>query len=112
MIELAGVAVTLPDNLVAVIGGVALITWGFFGVHSIASSWVGLRAPTGRAQATALYLFFYYLGSSVAGSAGGWFFALWAWPGVAGLLGVLVGCALLVALRLSKVPPPRHLQVP
>src|SRR5277367_595129 len=111
MIELAGVAVTLPDNLGAVIGGVALITWGFFGVHSIASSWVGLRAPTGRAQATALYLFFYYLGSSVAGSAGGWFFARWAWPGVAGLLGALVGAALLVALRLSKVPPPRHLQV-
>ncbi|MFZ0205082.1 MAG: MFS transporter [Roseiarcus sp.] len=111
MIELAGVAVTLPDNLGAVIGGVALITWGFFGVHSVASSWVGLRAPTGRAQATALYLFFYYLGSSVAGSAGGWFFARWAWPGVAGLLGALVGCALLVALLLSKVPPPRHLQV-
>ena len=50
--------------------------------------------------------------AGVAGSAGGWFFALWAWPGVAGLLGALVGCALLVALRLSKVPPPRHLQVP
>lgn len=70
-----------------------------------------MRAPTGRAQATALYLFFYYLGSSVAGSAGGWFFARWAWPGVAGLLGALVGAALLVAVRLSKVPPPRHLQV-
>jgi len=110
-IELVGVAATLPDNLVAIVVGVALITWGFFGAHSIASSWVGLRAPTGRAQATALYLFFYYVGSSVAGSAGGWFFARWAWPGVAGLLGALVGGALLIALRLSKVSPPRHLQV-
>jgi YNFM family putative membrane transporter len=111
-IELAGVAATVPDNLLAIIAGVALITWGFFGAHSIASSWVGLRAPTGRGQATALYLFFYYLGSSVAGSAGGWFYARWAWPGVAGLLGALVGGALLAALRLSNVPPPRHLQVP
>ncbi len=40
--------------------GVALVTWGFFGAHSIASSWVGLRATDGRAQAAALYLFFYY----------------------------------------------------
>jgi MFS transporter, YNFM family, putative membrane transport protein len=111
-IELVGVAATLPDNLVAIIAGVTLITWGFFGAHSIASSWVGLRAPVGRAQATALYLFFYYLGSSVAGSAGGWFFARWAWPGVVGMLGALVGAALLIAVRLSTVAPPRHLQVP
>jgi MFS transporter, YNFM family, putative membrane transport protein len=111
-IELVGVAATLPDNLVAIIAGVTLITWGFFRAHSIASSWVGLRAPVGRAQATALYLFFYYLGSSLAGSAGGWFFARWAWPGVVGMLGALVGAALLIALRLSKVPPPRHLQIP
>jgi len=110
LIELVGVAVTLPDNIFAVIVGVALITWGFFGVHSIASSWVGLRAPTGRAQATALYLFFYYLGSTVAGSAGGWFFLHWGWPGVAAFLGAMVLAALWVALKLSKVPPPRHLQ--
>ena len=110
LIELVGVAVTLPDNIFAVIFGVALITWGFFGVHSIASSWVGLRAPNGRAQATALYLFFYYLGSTVAGSAGGWFFLHWGWPGVVAFLSVMVLAALWVALKLSKVPPPRHLQ--
>ncbi|MGD0641017.1 MAG: MFS transporter [Roseiarcus sp.] len=108
-IEAAGVAVTLPDNLVAVIAGVALITWGFFGAHSIASSWVGLRAHGARASASALYLFFYYVGSSLAGSAGGLFFARAGWPGVAGLLAAMTGAALVVALRLSKVPPPRHL---
>ncbi len=108
-IELAGVAVTLPDNIVAIGLGVGLITWGFFGAHSIASSWVGLRAQSGRAQASALYLFFYYLGSSLAGSAGGLFFAWAGWPGVAGLLAALIGSALVIALRLSKVPPPRHL---
>ena len=74
-IQLAGVAATLPDNIVAIVVGVGLITWGFFGAHSIASSWVGLRAHGARAQASALYLFFYYLGSSLAGSAGGLFFA-------------------------------------
>ena len=108
-IEAAGVAATLPDNIVAIIVGVGLITWGFFGAHSIASSWIGLRAHGARAQASALYLFFYYVGSSLAGSAGGLFFARAGWPGVAALLAALTGAALFIALRLSKVPPPRHL---
>jgi YNFM family putative membrane transporter len=108
-IEAAGVAVTMPDDIVAVVAGVALITWGFFGAHSIASSWVGLRAHGSRAQASALYLFFYYVGSSLAGSAGGLFFAWAGWPGVALLLAAMTGAALVIALRLSKVPPPRHL---
>jgi YNFM family putative membrane transporter len=108
-IQLAGVAATLPDNMVAIVVGVGLITWGFFGAHSIASSWIGLRAHGARAQAAALYLFFYYLGSSLAGWAGGLFFARAGWPGVVGLLAALTGSALVVALRLSKVPPPRHL---
>lgn len=108
-IQLAGVAATLPDNLAAVVVGVGLITWGFFGAHSIASSWVGLRPQTARAQASALYLLFYYLGSSVVGSAGGVFFVRFGWPGVVGLLAALTGLGLAIALRLSKVPPPRHL---
>jgi YNFM family putative membrane transporter len=106
---LAGVAATLPDNLPAIILGVALITAGFFGAHSIASSWVGLRAQTARAQASALYLFFYYLGSSVAGSAGGLFWARGGWPGLAAMVGGLGLAALAIAWRLANVPPPRHL---
>jgi YNFM family putative membrane transporter len=106
---LAGVAATLPESLIAVIIGIALVTAGFFGAHSIASSWIGLRAATARAQASALYLFFYYLGSSAAGSLGGLFYARAGWPGVAGMVGALVGGALIVALRLATVPPPRHL---
>ena len=108
-IEAAGVAATLPDNIVAVVVGVGLVTWGFFGAHSIASSWVGLRAHGARAQAAALYLFFYYVGSSVVGSAGGLFYARAGWPGVAALLAALTGAALAIALSLSKIAPPRHL---
>jgi len=50
-----GVILTLPDNLWLTIIGVGVITIGFFGGHSIASSWVGLRADMGKAQASALY---------------------------------------------------------
>ncbi len=105
-----GALATLPDNLPLTILGVGLVTAGFFGGHSIASSWVGLRAEGARAQASALYLFFYYLGSSVAGSAGGWVLARDGWPGVAAFIGLLSGLALAVALKLARVPPPAHLR--
>ena len=88
------------------------MTIGFFGGHSIASSWVGLRAETGKAQASALYLFFYYAGSSLAGSIGGWVFTLGAWPGEAAFVGALSALALLIALKLARVPPPAHLRAP
>ena len=107
-----GVVLTLPENLWLTILGVGVVTIGFFGGHSIASSWVGLRAETGKAQASALYLFFYYVGSSLAGSIGGWVFTLGAWPGEAAFVGALSGLALLIALKLARVPPPAHLRAP
>ena len=107
-----GVLLTLPESLWFTILGVGVVTIGFFGGHSIASSWVGLRAETGKAQASALYLFFYYAGSSLAGSIGGWVFTLGAWPGEAAFIGALSGIALLIALKLARVPPPAHLRAP
>jgi YNFM family putative membrane transporter len=105
-----GVLMTLPISLWLTILGVGVITIGFFGGHSIASSWVGLRAETGRAQASAVYLFFYYAGSSLAGSVGGWVFTLGAWPGEAAFLGAMSGLALVIAMKLARVPPPTHLR--
>ena len=109
-IGLVGVLVTLPDNLITAVLGVALVTWSFFGAHSIASSWVGLRANEGRAQAAALYLFFYYVGSSLNGWMGGLAYQRWGWNGVAALIGALLGLAFLAALKLVRAPPPRHLR--
>ncbi len=105
-----GILLTLPDSLALTIVGVGVLTAGFFGGHSIASSWVGLRAETAKAQASALYLFFYYVGSSVAGSFGGWVFAGAGWPGVAAFVGALSVLALAVAMKLMRVPPPPHLR--
>ena len=105
-----GVFASLSSSLSIVILGVGLVTVGFFSGHSIASSWIGLRARSAQAQASALYLFFYYAGSSLAGWAGGWALAAGGWPGVAAFMGALTGLALLVAARLRRVPPPAHLQ--
>ena len=102
-----GVALTLLRPLLLVILGIATITFGFFGGHSVASSWVGLHARQAKAQAAALYLFFYYTGSSVAGSIGGIFWGEWRWPGVAAFVGALLLAALVimrVATRAAITP--------
>ena len=102
-IGLVGVLVSLPDRLLPAVLGVALVTWSFFGAHSIASSWVGLRANEGRAQASALYLFFYYVGSSLNGWMGGLAYQRDGWDGVAALIVALLGLAFLAALKLARV---------
>ncbi|MEO5938305.1 MAG: MFS transporter [Sphingomonas sp.] len=102
---IAGVALTAAQSLALVIAGIGIATVGFFGAHSIASAWVGRRALRRRGQAAALYLFFYYAGSSVLGSLGGVAWTRWGWPGVAWFCGALGGVALIIALVLRSVPP-------
>jgi len=99
-----GAAITMAAPLPAIIFGVAVFTCGFFGVHSVASSWVGRHAKTGRAQASSLYLFFYYLGSSISGTAGGFCWTRGGWDGVAGLIGMLLAAAFLVTAVSARLP--------
>lgn len=105
-IELAGALLTLAGSLWIVILGIALVTFGFFASHSIASSWVGARARGARAQAAALYLFLYYLGSSVIGSLGGVAWGWGGWNGVVAMIVVLLIAALALARALATLPSP------
>ncbi len=99
---LAGSALTLASPLWVIVLGIAVLTVGFFGTHSVASAWVGARAQSGKAQASSLYLFAYYLGSSVVGSVGGVFWKLDKWPGVVGMTCALFVIAIAIALRLRR----------
>ncbi|MDC8757388.1 MFS transporter [Janthinobacterium fluminis] len=102
---LAGLLLTLADSLPVIIAGMALFTFGFFAAHSVASSWVGRRARAPQALASALYLFFYYLGSSAVGSLSGLLWARDGWSGVVAALAAGLGLALLIALRLRNLAP-------
>ena len=96
-----GVLLTMDSGLVSVILGIVIFTVGFFGAHSVASSWVGLLADHTRAQASSLYLFSYYMGSSISGTAGGLLYAVWGWTGVALLILLLIGGAGLAGIYLA-----------
>ncbi len=108
LVALVGALVTLPDALPAVLLGVVGVTVGFFGAHSVASSFVGRRAallPGGSpARASALYLFGYYAGSSIGGVLGGVAYDHGGWPALVGYVAVLLCGALALALHLRRVP--------
>ncbi|NNJ18684.1 MFS transporter [Pseudomonas putida CSV86] len=105
LLMFSGMLLTLFSALPLIIVGMLVFTFGFFGAHSVASSWIGRRAFKAKGQASSLYLFSYYAGSSVAGTAGGvaWHYA--GWNGIGVFIGSLLVVALGVALYLSKLPP-------
>ncbi len=105
VLMLAGIALTLLTPLWLVVPGMLIFTFGFFGAHSVASSWIGRRAVKAKGQASSLYLFCYYAGSSVAGTAGGFFWHFAGWNGIGAFVIALLIGALLVALKLAKLPP-------
>ncbi|KAF1011909.1 MAG: Inner membrane transport protein YnfM [Pseudomonas fluorescens] len=105
VLMLAGIGLTLFTPLWLVVPGMLIFTFGFFGAHSVASSWIGRRAVKAKGQASSLYLFCYYVGSSVAGTAGGFFWHFAGWNGIGGFIVALLVGALWVALKLAKLPP-------
>jgi YNFM family putative membrane transporter len=109
LVMASGLAMTLSISLALMVLGIGIFTFGFFGGHAVASSWIGLRSGNDKALASALYLGFYYLGSSVLGALSGGVWSVAQWPGlVLLLLLVLLGC-MGVALHLRRLPPLAHL---
>ncbi|MFC0266639.1 MFS transporter [Kushneria aurantia] len=103
LVMLAGLLLTLASPTALILIGMLVFTFGFFAAHSLASAWVGQRARYARGQASSLYLFSYYLGSSLAGTLGGLFWYRWAWPGVVAFIAALLVLALVIGLRLRRL---------
>ena len=107
LVPIAGALLTVATPWVPLLLGLACFTAGFFAVHGLASGWVAARASLGgggTGQAASIYLFSYYLGSSVFGGLGGLAWALGGWPPVVLLVVGLYGIVLALALRLRRIP--------
>ncbi|OBH65686.1 hypothetical protein A5685_19110 [Mycobacterium colombiense] len=102
-ITVTGLLLTVPHALAVIVIGVGVFTGGFFAAHTVASGWVGAVAHRDRAEASALYLFSYYLGGSVAGALGGLVYGVGGWRATAWFVGgLLVAGSLLVALLVRE----------
>ncbi|MEQ4575501.1 MAG: MFS transporter [Gammaproteobacteria bacterium] len=99
---IAGVLATLLHSLAGVIGGIVLLTIGFFIAHSAASAWVGRLGGANRSHAASLYLLAYYIGSSLIGSVSGWFWQHGGWGALVAFLSLLLALALLAAQVLRR----------
>lgn len=105
-IMIAGLVLMIPESLISLALGLAIMTFGFFGAHSICSGWAPALAERDKAQSSSLYLLFYYVGGGIIGSAGGFFWSGYGWTGVVLFSGALMaGTLVLAALmwRFAKV---------
>jgi len=104
---LVGTLVTASPTLWIALVGMLVFTASFFAMHSTASGWVGHIPDRDRAEASSLYVFCYYMGSSILGAATGAAFEALPWGGfmvvLAGILAVLVAIAGALALAEKRV---------
>lgn len=100
-----GLVLMTPDSLPMLVIGLVVLTFGFFGAHSIASGWAPALVEKDKAQASSLYLLFYYIGGGAAGTAGGLFWASHGWTGVALFSGVMMAGTIVIALLLWRIAP-------
>jgi YNFM family putative membrane transporter len=103
-LALVAALVSLWDFLPAVLVSLVVFTVGFFGAHSVTSGWLNERTTTAAAQASSLYLFSYYAGSSLGGTSGGIAFEHGEWPGVVAFVVALLVTALGAAYLLGRTP--------
>ncbi|WP_198411834.1 hypothetical protein [Microvirga flavescens] len=68
----------------------------------MASGSVGPLAGPAKGHAASLYLLFYYAGSSITGSVGGWFWQHGGWSSIVALTGALSLLGLFLALRSAR----------
>lgn len=101
MIMLTGILMTLLPSLAMKVLGLGVLTYGFFGTHCNACGWAAKIAKGDKAQASSMYMLFYYMGASLIGTAGGTFLSSFGWEGVVAFNGTIVGIALLVAIKLT-----------
>jgi YNFM family putative membrane transporter len=85
-IGVIGALVSLIPSLWAVIAGLAICSTGVFIAQAAATSFVGVAAKYNRALALGLYVSFYYGGGSFGGTAPGWLWEKFGWPGCIGLV--------------------------
>ena len=98
---LVGALIGASTNLWITLIGLLIFTASFFAMHSTATGWVGQIAERDRAEASSLYVFSYYMGSSILGAATGRAFEALPWAGFMGVLALLLAVLTAIAVWLA-----------
>ncbi|QUL79151.1 MFS transporter [Brevibacterium sp. SMBL_HHYL_HB1] len=104
VVALAGAGLTLINSLPAIIGGMSLLTAGFFLGHTGASAAASASRPgVDSTRAAAIYLTVYYLGTSLGAWLSAVLFVDFAWPGVVGMCAVSLIAVLVLTLTEAPI---------
>ncbi|ANS85383.1 MFS transporter [Vibrio scophthalmi] len=103
-ISLLGMLMAYFDQLIWMVMGLLLISFGAFFTHTLAYAWVSQKAKRAKATATALYLVHYYIGGSLGG-----FYLIYSWQHGGWAAVILAGSVLYLlifwlCLRLQTKP--------
>ncbi len=79
IIAISGLLLTLTNNLVLIILGLAIFCTGIFIAQTTANSFIGKVVNSHQAMAVGLYVTCYYLGGSAGSLVLGWFWQLGGW---------------------------------
>lgn len=107
LIQIAGIIITVFNPLVLKIIGLGIFTYGFFGVHSNACAWAPQSCKNDKAQVSAMYMLFYYVGASAFGTLGGVFLSDYGWIGVAAFESAVLFIGLILSVAIYKMKPYR-----
>lgn len=102
LLLIVGIWITLLPPLPFKILGLAFSVYAFFSGHAIASAVVAGRAEHHKAQASSLYLLFYYIGSSVGGTLAGYFYGMFQWPGVVAMITIFMAIAFIISMTIKQ----------
>ena len=86
---LTGALLSLTDSLVQLFIAITTIAMGAFAGHSSASATLGRLTSVSKTYASSLYMFFFYLGASVAGYFTGMLYTFGGWEMVVAFTVVL-----------------------
>jgi MFS transporter, YNFM family, putative membrane transport protein len=100
----AGLPLLVTPNLIAVIIGMALVAIGTFFAQATATGFVGRAATTDRGSASGIYLACYFFGGLVGTAVLGQLFDRFGWGACVAGIGVALGLAALLAVRLTMPP--------
>lgn len=100
---IASMALMGINNLWVTLVALFVFTAAFFALHSSASGWIGIIATKDRAEASSMYLFCYYVGSSVIGWVSGFAFTHLPWLAFIGWLILLLCGVLAICVTLARL---------
>ncbi|XBC38715.1 MAG: MFS transporter [Buchnera aphidicola (Melaphis rhois)] len=103
VIMIVGLIISQWNRIIIIFLGLFLFSAGFFAAHSVTSTCIGQQARNNRGYTSSIYLFSYYLGSSILGTISGIFWTIGKWTGISTIVIVFLYIGIVLAIKLNYI---------